>query len=587
MDAIKIIFSLLNTSQKKNFIKIFFLILMMTILETFGIALVIPAVKVLVSDSFYLSINEFFSKFIEVSFDRSEVIIYGLIFILLYFMLKFLFAIFTIYNQLNFNYGVLINSSKLLYDGYLNQDYENYTHKNSSLLVRNVTNLIDKFCALLENCFTILTDLTLFIGVVFLLFYIDFLATSTIFGIFVMVSLAYYFGTKKKFNTWGKLAVNYEYLKFKYLYEGLTSLKDIRISENEEYFSNNYSNNVSKHGKITLIRNFIKILPKQTYEIIAVLSLVILSLSLMSRGGDMASFLPTAGLFAVAAFKILPSGNRLLLAFQNMRFHYQGLKILRKELDEIYLSKKIQIKNNNQEHIELKEKILISNLSFKYKIRDQIILNNINFEINKNETVGIIGESGSGKSTLMDIIIGLYKPTNGVILCDDKDINLNLRSWYKNIGYVPQNIQLFDNSIKMNIAFGVEKEKIDIDRIFECLKMTKLDTWVNSLSDGLETLVGDKGIRISGGQRQRIGIARALYNRPNILFFDESTSSLDLKTEDELMTEVNTLLKDITKIIISHRMDTLKNCNKIFLIKDGVLFDSGNYEKIKSLKSNE
>ncbi len=587
MDAIKIIFSLLSRSQKKNFIRIFFLILVMTILETFGIALVIPAVKVLISDSFYLSINEFFSKFIEVSFDRSQVIIYGLIFILLYFIFKFLFAIFTIYNQLNFNYGVLVNSSKLLYDGYLNQDYENYTHKNSSLLVRNVTNLIDKFCALLENCFTILTDLTLFIAVVFLLFYIDFLGTSIIFGIFLIVSIAYYFGTKKKFNVWGKLAVNYEYLKFKYLYEGLTSLKDIRISENEEYFSKNYSNNVSKHGKITLIRNFIKILPKQTYEIIAVLSLVILSLSLMSRGGDMVSFLPTAGVFAVAAFKILPSGNRLLLAFQNMRFHYQGLKILRKELDEIYYSKKIQIKNNYQENMKLEEKILISNLSFRYKIRDQIILNDINFEINKNETVGIIGESGSGKSTLMDIIIGLYKPTTGVILCDGKDINLNLKSWYKNIGYVPQNIQLFDNSIKMNIAFGVEKEKIDTDRIFECLKMTKLDRWVNSLSDGLETLVGDKGIRISGGQRQRIGIARALYNRPNILFFDESTSSLDLKTEDELMTEVNTLLKDITKIIISHRMDTLKNCNKIFLIKDGVLTDVGNYEKIKPLKLNE
>ena len=175
----------INTESKKNFIKIFFLILVMQILETFGIALVIPAVKVLVSDSFYLNINEFFSKFIEVSFDRSQVIIYGLIFILLYFIFKFLFAIYTIYNQLNFNYGVLVSSSKLLYDGYLNQDYEQYTHQNSSLLVRNVTNLIDKFCALLENCFTILTDLTLFVAVVSLLFYIDFLGTSIILEYFL------------------------------------------------------------------------------------------------------------------------------------------------------------------------------------------------------------------------------------------------------------------------------------------------------------------------------------------------------------------------------------------------------------------
>ena len=186
----------------------------MTILETFGIALVLPAVKVLISDTFYLSINDF-SKFIEVSFDRSQVIIYGLIFILLYFIFS-LFAIYTVYNQLNFNYGVLVSSSKLLYDGYLNQDYENYTHQNSSLLVRNVTNLIDKFCALLENCFTILTDLTLFVAVVSLLFYIDFLGTSIIFGIFFVVSRVL-FWYKKKFNLWGKLAINYEYLKFKFL----------------------------------------------------------------------------------------------------------------------------------------------------------------------------------------------------------------------------------------------------------------------------------------------------------------------------------------------------------------------------------
>ena len=584
MDAIKLVFSLLNEAQKINFIKIFILILTMTVLETFGIALVIPAVKVLVSDNFYITINDYIQNYFDVNFEKLDVIIYGLIFILGYFIFKFFFAIFTIYNQLKFNYGVLVQSSKSLYDGYLNQDYEQYTHKNSSLLVRNVTNLIDKFCALLENCFTILTDLTLFIGVVFLLFYLNFLGTSVIVGIFISVALLYYFGTKKKFNTWGKLAVNYEFYKFKFLYEGLTSLKDIRISENENYFSKNYNDYVSKHGRITLIRNFIKILPKQTYEIIAVVSLVILSLSLVTQGKTLENFLPTAGVFAVAAFKILPSGNRLLLAFQNMRFHYQGLKILRAEMDEIYEYQKNNSKTNVIEKLELEDKISIKNLKFKYKLRDQVILNNINIDLKKNETIGIIGESGSGKSTLMDLIIGLYRPTEGKILCDDKDISMNLKSWYKNIGYVPQNIQLFDNSIKMNIAFGVDDDLIDESRVFECLKMTKLDKWVASLTEGVETLVGDKGIRISGGQRQRIGIARALYSKPKILFFDESTSSLDLKTEDELMSEVNLLLNDITKIIISHRMATLKNCNIIHLIKNGEVYKSGNYSEMTNYK---
>ena len=584
MEAIKIIFSLLTKTQKFDFIKIFILILLMTLLETFGIALVIPAVKVLVSNDFYLVINRYIQPILNANFEKIDIIIFGLAFILCFFILKFLFSIFTIYKQLNFNYGVLVKSSKQLYDGYLNQDYETYTHRNSSLLVRNVTNLIDKFCALLENCFTILTDLTLFIGVTFFLLYLDFLGTIVIFGIFVTIAALYYLGTKKRFNIWGKLAVNYEFLKFKYLYEGLTSLKDIRISENEEYFSKNYNDNVSKHGKITLIRNFIKVLPKQTYEIVAVFSLVILSLSIIYQGETLENFLPMAGVFAVAAFKILPSGNRLLLAFQNMRFHYQGLKILKDELYDIKeYEKKLNYRDELKE-IALNNKISVKNLKFKYKARDQIILDNINLEINKYQSIGIIGESGSGKSTLMDLIIGLYEPTTGEILCDNININYNRKSWYKNIGYVPQSIQLFDNSIKMNIAFGVEDQFIDEQRIKKCLKMTKLDQWIESLSEGVNTLVGDKGIRISGGQRQRIGIARALYNNPNILFFDESTSSLDLKTESELMNEVNTMLKDITKIIISHRIATLKNCNKIYLIKNGKIYDSGDYEKMSNMK---
>ena len=416
MDAIKILLSLLSKSQKFDFVKIFILILIMTILETFGIALVIPAVKVLISSDFYLTINKYFEPIFRTNLDKFDIIIYGLILILVFFIIKFLFAIFTIYKQLNFNYRVLVKSSKELYDGYLNQEYERYTHRNSSLLVRNVTNLIDKFNGLLENLFTILTDLTLFIGVVCFLLYLDFLGTTIIFGLFIFIAGSYYLGTKKKFNVWGRLAVNYEFFKFKFLYEGLTSLKDIRISENENYFSKNYSDYVSKYGKISLIRNFIKILPKQTYEIVAVSSLVILSLSILHKGQTLENFLPTAGVFAVAAFKILPSGNRLLLAFQSMRFHYQGLKILKDELNEIKLHKQELHKNQTSEKIELNNKLEVQNLKFKYKLRDQLILKDINFTISKKETIGIIGESGSGKSTLMDLIIGLYKPTDGKIL---------------------------------------------------------------------------------------------------------------------------------------------------------------------------
>lgn len=568
MDAIRTVYSLLSFKEKIRFIKIFLLIFIMTILETFGVALVVPAVKVLISEDFYLKVNEFINPFFEINFNKKEIIFYGLIFILFYYIFKFFFVAFTIYNQLHFNFSILMNNSKKLYEGYLKQNYEKYTMRNSSLLVRNVTNLVDKFCGILENCFTILTDIALFIGVIVFLIYLDVSNTIFIFTVFGFIALAYYFGTKQKFTNWGKLAVHYEFLKFKFLYEGLTGLKDIRISQNEHFFLKSYLENVFSHGKITLIRNFIKILPKQTYEIIGVSSLVILSLNIVSNDEPIENFLPIAGVFAVAAFKILPSGNRLLLAFQSLRFHLAGIKILKEEYQQIKISE-IQNKNVDKNiNLDFKNQIDIKNLSFRYQSRDKIILKDVNLNISINDTIGIIGESGSGKSTLIDVIIGLYKPTDGHVLCDNKDIHSNISAWFRNIGYVPQNIQLFDDTIGKNIAFGVPETEIDFQRIHECLKMTKLSKWINELPAGLDTIVGDKGIRISGGQRQRIGIARALYNKPKILFFDESTSSLDLDTENELMKEVNEMLDQMTKVIISHRMTTLSSCNKIYKVEN-------------------
>jgi ABC-type bacteriocin/lantibiotic exporter with double-glycine peptidase domain len=568
MDAIKTVYSLLSFKEKIRFLKIFLLIFIMTMLETFGIALVLPAIKVLISENFYLTINEYLEPIFNKSFEKKEVIIYGLLFILFYYIFKFFFVAFTVYKQLHFNFSIINSNSKKLYWGYLNQDYENYTMQNSSLLVRNVTSLVEKFGGLLENCFTILTDIALFVSVIIFLIFLDASGTLVIFIVFGIIALAYYYGTKQRFTKWGKLAVNYEYLKIKYLYEGLTGLKDIKIKKKEDFFLKSFLENVSSHGKLTLIRNFIKILPKQTYEIIGVFSLVVLSMNMIYRDESINNFLPIAGVFAIAAFKILPSGNRLLLAFQSFRFHLAGIKILKEEYKQIDIFNSKNKNINKSIDLDFKDRIEIKNVKFEYKSRKKIILKNVNLSIKVNDSVGIIGESGSGKSTLVDIIIGLYKPTDGLVLCDNKNIHQNIDAWFKMVGYVPQNIYLFDDSIAKNIAFGVSQSEIDFQRIKECLIMTKLLDWVNELPDGLDTIVGDKGIRVSGGQKQRIGIARALYSRPKILFFDEATSSLDINTENQLIKEINESLTNITKVMISHRMNTLVGCNNIYKIEN-------------------
>ena len=273
-----------------------------------------------------------------------------------------------------------------------------------------------------------------------------------------------------------------------------------------------------------------------------------------------------------------------MLAFQNLLFDLASLSILNNEISKIKKDKLILSYNENIPKFSFNREIKISNVDFAYESSGKKILSNINLIIKKNSTIGIIGESGAGKSTLMDIMIGLLKPTSGFVTCDGIDINTNISSWHKTLGYVPQNINLLDDTIASNIAFGIDKNQIDTDRVFECISLSRLETFVKNSDDGIMTNVGERGIKLSGGQIQRIGVARSLYKKPEILFFDESTSSLDVKTEEDMMKSVNELLKNITKIIISHRIVTLKNCDVIYYLKNGTIYDFGDYLKMSKIK---
>ena len=337
---------------------------------------------------------------------------------------------------------------------------------------------------------------------------------------------------------------------------------------------------------LTVKKTFVKALPKQTFEILAVFALVVLSLVFISSNKSLDEFLPLAGVFAVSAFKILPAGNRILFAFQNLMFDLTSINILYDEIQKNKPNKKFLDRNRNDNKLKFEQEIKISNISFAYQNNKKKILDNINFNIKKNSTVGIIGKSGSGKSTLMDIIIGLLNPSSGAVYCDNMNIQDDIFSWYENIGYVPQSIYLMDDTILKNIAFGISDKDIDLNRVNECIKLSRLDDVISNNKLGLNAIVGEKGIRLSGGQIQRIGIARALYKNPKILFFDESTSSLDIKTEDEIMHSVNELLTGITKIIITHRITTLKKCDVIYHIENLKILNSGNYDKMSKVKYN-
>ena len=292
------------------------------------------------------------------------------------------------------------------------------------------------------------------------------------------------------------------------------------------------------------------------------------------------SIIPVVGVFGAAAFRIIPSINRILGSLQRLRFDLPLVNIIHKELTEtIKIDKIVAIKNN----LDFNDVIKIDKVNFSYESRPLLVLSNISANISIGSQVGFVGESGSGKTTLVDIILGLLRPSDGFIKVDGTDIQKNLSNWQKNIGYVPQDIYLSDDTLRNNIAYGLNSNEIDEKSLKEATKVANLDKFVKNLPDGLNTMLGEHGVRISGGQRQRVGIARALYSNPNILILDEATSSLDINIEKEIMKEISKLKGKKTVIIIAHRLSSVSQCDKLFKLEKGKIIKEGSYEEVISL----
>jgi ABC-type multidrug transport system fused ATPase/permease subunit len=297
---------------------------------------------------------------------------------------------------------------------------------------------------------------------------------------------------------------------------------------------------------------------------------------------EMVDIIQYLAIFAVASFRIVPGASRLLSAFQTIKHMEPSVRLLLQEFDSKDNS---YIKNNYlpkdlSTPLKFQKEINLTNLSFSYPIRKEFVLSKISMTIKKGDFVGIIGETGSGKSTLINLLIGLLKSSDGKVEVDGLNINSNLTKWYKKIGYVPQSVYLIDDTIRKNIAFGLREDDIDNDLVAKAIEKANLDEFVNNLPDGLETIVGEKGIRLSGGQQQRIGIARALYRDPEILILDEATSSLDEATEKKIMESIQFLKGKKTLIVITHRLITVKNCDKIYFIDKGNIIKQGSPKEI-------
>ena len=583
---------LLNLSQKRKVLVLLFFIIIGMFLETLGVGLIIPIFTIITDPNIaekYPIIATYLSKLSPMNWlnngqenfsSQIQLITGAIILIILVYFIKVCFLIFLIWKQNTFVTNLGIQWSDKLFTGYLKQPYSFHLQRNSAILMRNVNQVL-VLAGTLELSLVLITEILVVIGIGALLIIAEPLGALVVITTFFGLSYFFQRYTKKHLSSWGEKRHFYEGQRIKYLQQGFGGVKDLKLLGREKNFSGQFLKYNNASAFINRNTKVIKSLPRLWLEIMVVTCLSILLFLMLMGGQSINSIIPTLGLFAAASFRLMPSASKILGNIQELRYAKPVVDTSYEEINKIS-DRKINDQLNG--NLNFKKYINIEEIHYTYEGTSKKTLDKININIPFGTLVGFVGESGSGKSTLIDIILGLLSPTKGSIKVDNIDIKENLRGWQNQIGYVPQEIFLTDDTLRRNVAFAIPEDKISNQSVDEAIKGANLDEFVRSLPKGLETMVGERGVRLSGGQRQRIGIARALYHKPNILVLDEATSSLDTDTEKEIMEGIFKLKKNKTVLIVAHRLSTVSICDELFKLDKGKIVQKGKFEEITNLK---
>jgi len=560
--------NILLPKEKKNLTILIFLKIIGMGLEVLGIALIIPLISILLKQE-----TEFFNLDI-VGYDIQSIsVTWMAVFIIIAYLIKNLSLMFLTWIDTKFAYGVEARLSKSLFKGYLNLPYHFHLTRNASKLVYNATGAVAVFKATLFHVAVLISELFVLLGISIFLIIIEpfgFICASLLIGLF---AATYYKMHKKKVTEWGEKTQFHQKSRIKNLMQGLGAVKEIIILGLQNFFTNMYDIHNVEAAKMNRKNDVVNQFPKYILELSGVIGILTILIILKESVDKVEEVIIILGVFAAASFRLMPSANRILNALQGFRYSIAAIDNLGDEFDLIN-KKAVYTSDKKQKYDFLKfQKFNLFNVNYKYPNTENYILKNISLTLNKGEMLGIFGKTGSGKSTLIDIIAGLLNLEEGEISIDQKKYEQVPIFWQRNIGYVPQNIYLLDDTLKKNIALGVSSENVNSEKIDELISLLDLKTLVNSLPKGIDTEVGERGIRLSGGEKQRVGIARALYNNPQILIFDEATNALDLKTEKLVMESIKKLQAEKIILIISHKKITLDFCNRIVELKNGVLED--------------
>ena len=514
------------------------------------------------------------SNYIDISFltniPNGELILFGGIFLTIIFFAKNLLYTILIYYQCSVIRDLNLKLTNRLYKLYLYAPYFIHLKMNNAELVRNIISETSQVISTVLKVVTLFRELLVLLFIFVLVLYVDILVTFIVFSILSFCAGIFFYFTKKTIHKNAKEIQNLSTTRIKSVNETFGAIKEVKIFNIENLFSNKFSLQNQLRENYFLINSFFTSIPRYFLEAVIIITLIFVIMLYNYLNKDFNSLLPMLTLLSVAAVRLLPSFSSISTSLGAIKSLSPSLDVVVREIQKVGNLKNEKESLSNYD-FSFNEKIVFNNVSFKYPSNVANTLTEIKLEILNESKVGIIGSSGAGKSTFINLLLGLLKPTEGNILVDGKNIEENLKDWQSIIGYVPQDIYLLDDTIKNNITFN--EEVIDEDQLKKILKLARLDKFTASLPDGLETYIGERGARISGGQRQRIGIARALYKNPKIIVFDEATNALDVENEKNIMREILELDVKKNLIIITHRHELVKTCNKIFTFDNGRLIE--------------
>lgn len=567
--------------QRLLFLLLFFLQWIGTAFDFFGVSLILPFLNVLLNPT--ASHNAAWYRWLAglLHAETDSAVLLALTFtIMAVYVLKNLYRLLMLHLSVRLVAANRVRMGARMLRCYMDKPYTFHLQRNTAEILRSITGDVGGAFAVVSTLMGLVSSVLIVAVLVVFLLVVDVWMTLAVSAALLVCSALYFFLVRGRIRKAGAESRDYSAKMYKAIHQAIGGIKEVKLMGREQFFAEEYERAGAQSVELGRKYSIMAALPNLLIETLCVCSVLGVVAYRIASGADLAAVVPSLSAFALAAVRLLPRVSSINSAINTIAFQRPALDALHRDLQESEREARAAAQRElTPDPAQPAGDIVLTDVSYTYPDRGETVLQHVNLRIRRGQTVGIVGVTGAGKTTLVDVMLGLLRPDSGTVCCGAQDICENSAAWQRQIGYIPQNIYLTDDTIRSNVALGLAPEEIDEAAVWRALESAQLADFVRGLQDGLDTLIGERGVRLSGGQRQRVGIARALYRDPEIVFFDEATSSLDSETEAAVMQAVHALGAEKTIIIVAHRLTTLKDCDVIYRVTDGGVEEEATWKK--------